>query len=86
MNAVLDAVRRRPAPEEAVVCTRCASAFRPRLTGWSCPVCDLPVPGRPSGALPGLGPDDRMLLVVGLATLANVLLLALLTLAVLRAR
>lgn len=69
-----------------VGCARCAASYAPRLTGGTCPVCDA----APAGAV-GLGrrprmwddADGRLLAIVSAATIANVLLLGLLALAVL---
>lgn len=62
---------------EQVTCLTCRAPYRPQLTGWSCPVCDTEAPGadlRRSRRLADA--DDRLLAIVLLATIANVLLLA----------
>ena len=64
-----------------LVCPRCAAPFRPDLTAGRCPVCRTPAPGaaeRPARAL------DSTVLLVGLATVANLVLLAVLAVLVLR--
>ena len=68
---------------ERTVCVRCTAPYLADLTQQRCPVCDTPV----SGAAPRLrgwdDADDRLLAIVAFFTLANVLLLAVLTLVVL---
>jgi hypothetical protein len=67
----------------AVTCVTCTAPYRPALTGWSCPVCDTTAPGaegRRNGRLADA--DDRLLAIVLVATIANVLLLAVLTVVV----
>ncbi len=62
-----------------VACPTCAAPYAPRLTDGRCPVCDTAAPGGaplPRTLLPD--PDDRLLAIVGVATIANVLLLGLL--------
>ncbi len=64
---------------EPLVCLTCRAPYRPALTGWACPVCDTPAPGaerRRSRRLADA--DDRLLGIVLLATIANVVLLAVL--------
>ena len=68
---------------ERTVCVRCTAPYLASLTGYRCPVCDLPTPGHTSRARGWADPDDRLLAIVALATIANVLLLAVLTLVVL---
>ncbi|MGB8651351.1 MAG: hypothetical protein WCD35_11880 [Mycobacteriales bacterium] len=68
---------------ERTVCVRCTAPYLPTLTRHRCPVCDTPAPGPAPRRRAWDDPDDRMLAIVALATLANVLLLALLTLVVL---
>ena len=67
-----------------VTCARCEAPYDPSLTRHRCPVCDQQAPGlaRPGRAWDD--PDDRLLAIVAAATIANVLLLALLALVVLR--
>lgn len=56
-------------------CSRCEVSYDPRLVGGACPVCSTPAPGheRRRAAAP-----DRALYLVGAATVANMLLLAIL--------
>ncbi len=69
-----------------LACSTCRAPYRPSLTGWACPVCDTPAPGAERRRGRRLADaDDRLLGIVLLATLANVVLLAVLTLFVLRA-
>lgn len=75
-------LRTRQAPARTV-CVRCTAAYQPGLTRYACPVCSTPAPGehpRPRG---WADPDDRLMAIVATATIANVLLLAVLTLVVL---
>lgn len=68
---------------DQVACARCAAPYRPRLTEGACPVCDTPAPGVAPRRLRRLDDaDDRLLAIVVLATIANVLLLAVLAVAV----
>jgi hypothetical protein len=69
-------------PAARIVCARCSSAYLPRLVHFACPVCRTPAPGAPVPR-PGLRDDDRLLLIVALATLANLILLGVLAAAVL---
>jgi hypothetical protein len=55
-------------------CSRCAASFHPSLVGGSCPVCRTPALGAPRRRR--VRADDRLLLLVGLATVANLLVLA----------
>jgi hypothetical protein len=66
-----------------VVCARCTAPFDPSLTRYRCPVCDTPAPGERPAPRAWDDPDDRLLAIVTAATLANVLLLAILALVVL---
>jgi hypothetical protein len=71
--------------EGRVRCGTCFAPYRPRLTGWTCPVCDAAPPAgvvRPRRVL--LSPDDRLMGIVFVATLLNVLLLGLLAALALR--
>lgn len=61
-------------------CVRCTAPYLASLTRHRCPVCDTPAPGHAPQPRAWDDPDDRLLFVVVLATLANVLLLAGLTL------
>jgi hypothetical protein len=56
-------------------CARCEVSYDPRLVGGACPVCSTRAPGfeHRRAAAP-----DRALYLVGAATIANVLLLAIL--------
>jgi hypothetical protein len=70
---------------EPVRCATCRASYRPNLTGWACPVCDTAAPGAETRRTRRLAdPDDRLLGIVLVATIANVLLLALLAVFVLR--
>jgi hypothetical protein len=74
-------VRRSAGP--SVTCTTCRAPYRPSLTGWSCPVCDTAAPGAEKRRSRRLADaDDRLLAIVLVATIANVLLLAVLSLLV----
>ena len=70
---------------ERVTCPRCSAPYLGALVRWRCPVCDTPAPDRPA-VRPRVwdNPDDRLLAIVVAATLANLVLLAALTVAVLR--
>ncbi len=73
---VLTKTRRR----SEVVCPTCSAPYRPSLTAWACPVCDTAAPGAESRRLRRFDdPDDRLLAIVLFATIANVVLLALLS-------
>lgn len=68
-----------------VTCPTCRAPYRPPLTGWACPVCDTAAPGAEQHRSRRLADaDDRLLAIVLLATIANVVLLAVLSLVVLR--
>jgi hypothetical protein len=67
-----------------ITCSRCQAPYDPSLTLRRCPVCDLAAPGDPVALRVWDDPDDRLLAIVAMATIANVLLLAVLTLVVLR--
>jgi hypothetical protein len=69
---------------ERLECERCQAPYAPRLTRHRCPVCDLPAPGAPVAARVWDDPDDRLLAIVAAFMIANLLLLAVLTLVVLR--
>lgn len=77
-------LRRRGAAGERISCERCAAPYRPDLTRYRCPVCDARAPGEAPAPRVWEDPDDRLLAIVAAATIANVLLLAVLTLVVLR--
>ena len=73
------ALRAHPATAERVVCATCTAPYRDYLTDWACPVCDTPSPGMPTRRRRRFDdPDDRLLAIVGLATIANVVLLGVL--------
>jgi hypothetical protein len=65
--------------EGQVRCETCTAPYRPRLTDGTCPVCDAPAPEgsirRPRVAI---STDDRLMVIVAVATVLNVLLLGLL--------
>jgi hypothetical protein len=68
-----------------VRCETCNAPYRPRLTGDACPVCDAPAPeGSVRRRWVTLSPDDRLMGIVVIATVLNVLLLALLAILVAR--
>jgi hypothetical protein len=58
-----------------ISCARCEVGFDPRLVGRSCPVCSTPAPGFVNRRATA---PDLALYLVGAATIANVLLLAIL--------
>jgi hypothetical protein len=67
------------AVEGQVRCGTCNAPYRPRLTGWACPVCDAAPPdGAAHRPWLALSPDDRLMAIVFVGTLLNVLLLGLL--------
>jgi hypothetical protein len=68
---------------ERTICTSCTAPYLASLTRYRCPVCDTPTPGQTHRVRGWDDPDDRLLAIVALATIANVLLLAVLTLVVL---
>ena len=71
---------------DQVTCPTCFVPYRAALTAWACPVCDTPAPGAEGRRARVIdSPDDRLLALVLVATIANVLLFAGLTLLVLRA-
>ena len=71
---------------QALTCSTCRAPYRPSLTGWACPVCDTPAPGAESRRSRRLADaDDRLLGIVLLATIANVVLLGVLAVFVVRA-
>jgi hypothetical protein len=71
---------------QPLVCLTCRAPYRPSLTGWACPVCDTAAPGGETRRSRRLAdPDDRLLGIVLLATIANVVLLAVLAVFVVRA-
>jgi hypothetical protein len=65
----------------SVQCQHCRVHFRPRLTRWACPVCDVDVPGGPAAGnqLAWHDPGTRVVAIVITATVVNLLLLAILT-------
>ncbi|MCW2598218.1 MAG: hypothetical protein JWM02_47 [Frankiales bacterium] len=68
---------------ERTVCVRCTAPYLASLTRYRCPVCDSPTPGHTRRTRAWEDPDDRLMAVVALATIGNVLLLAVLTVFVL---
>lgn len=67
-----------------LVCPRCGAAYLPPLTRGVCPVCRTEAPGGAGRPRWTVRDDDRLLLLVGIATIANLVVLAVLALAVLR--
>ena len=68
---------------QRIACPHCAAHYQPQLVKWACPVCRTPAPGvRPARRAP-LRDDDRLILIVALATLANLVVLGILAVAVL---
>jgi hypothetical protein len=65
-----------------ISCERCTAPYDPTLTRHRCPVCDQAAPGGQVALRVWDDPDDRLLAIVAMATIANVLLLAVLTLVV----
>ena len=66
-------------------CARCGAPYLSRLVGWRCPLCATPDPDREAVAPRGWDDaDDRLLAIVAAATIANVLLLSVLAVYVLR--
>jgi hypothetical protein len=68
---------------ERTTCTRCQAPYLASLTRYRCPVCDTAAPGHVVRLRAWDDPDDRLLAIVAMATIANVLLLAVLALVVL---
>jgi hypothetical protein len=68
---------------ERTVCARCSAPYLAALTRYRCPVCDAATPGHVPRLRGWDDADDRLLAIVALATIANVLLLAVLSLVVL---
>jgi hypothetical protein len=65
--------------EGQVRCGTCTAPYRPRLTGGTCPVCDAPAPeGSVRRPRISVAADDRLMVIVAVATVLNVLLLGLL--------
>lgn len=73
-----------PADAERVRCDRCGARFASALTGGECPLCGLVVAAHDVDPLRAAleDPDRRMTLIVLGFTLANVLLLAVIALAI----
>jgi hypothetical protein len=69
---------------ERIPCPRCGAPYRPDLTRYRCPVCDTAAPGGAPAARVWDDPDDRLLAIVAMATIANVLLLAVISVVVMR--
>lgn len=78
-------VRLRPEPVRTV-CVICGAPYLARLTDGACPVCATPAPAGTVGLRRPVLPDgdDRLLAIVAFATLANVLLLGLLAVLVVK--
>jgi hypothetical protein len=70
--------------KERVDCPRCRAPYRPDLTRYRCPLCDTVAPGEIPAPRVWDDPADRLLAIVAMATIANVLLLAVISLVVLR--
>lgn len=68
---------------ERAACTNCGVDHAPALTDGACPVCGTATPGH--AVATRLDPDQRLLLVVGTAMVANLLLLGWLAVLYLRA-
>lgn len=68
---------------ERITCPTCTAPYAPSLTRHRCPVCNRPASEEVVATRGWDDPDDRMMAIVIAATLANVLLLAVLTLVVL---
>ncbi|HVU74895.1 MAG TPA: hypothetical protein VHE83_18170 [Mycobacteriales bacterium] len=66
-----------------LICPRCQAAYLPPLTRGACPVCRTEAPGGAGRARWWVRDDDRLLLLVGIATIANLVVLAVLAIAVL---
>jgi hypothetical protein len=64
-----------------VRCPRCDVGYDPSLVDGACPVCGQDAPGRASPRRAGV---DNALLLVGTATIANLLLLSVLAVLLLR--
>ena len=60
----------------SVTCSRCGVGYDPAPVGGACPVCRTPAHG---GPVVDRRPADNALLLVGVATIANLVLLAVLT-------
>ena len=66
-----------------LICPRCRAAYLPPLTRGACPVCRTEAPGGAPRPLWSVRDDDRLLLLVGIATIANLLVLGILAAVVL---
>ena len=66
-----------------ISCPHCGAAYPPRLVQGVCPVCRTPAPGLQPKRREPLRDDDRLVLIVALATLANLIVLGILAIAVL---
>jgi hypothetical protein len=67
-----------------LICPRCQAAYLPPLTRGACPVCRTEAPGGVARPRRWVRDDDRLVLLVGVATIANLVVLAVLAIAVLR--
>ena len=61
-----------------VPCAHCGSRYAPALVKHRCPVCRTPAQGVVQLRHAALDSDDRMLLIVALATVTNIVVLAVL--------
>jgi hypothetical protein len=77
----MSGIGRRSALPPQIDCARCGVAYAPSLVDGSCPVCAARAPGRRE---PRFAVKDPAVLLVGTATLANLVLLAILTVLLLR--
>ena len=69
--------------DSRLICPRCRAAYLPPLTRGACPVCRTEAPGGVGQPRWTLRDDDRLLLLVGIATIANLVVLGILAIAVL---
>ena len=65
---------------ERIRCDRCGANFAPKLTRWTCPVCDAAPEGLVAASRLSAwnDSDNRLLAIVAAATIGNVLLLGVL--------
>ncbi len=64
-----------------IICPRCSVSYAPGLVGNACPVCGVTAPGL-TARRRSIG--DQAVVLVGLATIANLILLAILAIYLLR--
>ena len=69
--------------DDRLTCPRCRAAYLPPLTRGACPVCRTEAPGGSGQRRRSVRDDDRLLLLVGIATIANLVVLGVLAVAVL---